>query len=311
MPGTYPAPPPTLSGDLETISRFLQSPTQIRRRLRDYRDLRFVSDQVLTGRYNTAGGAALYEQSEPFVTDRAVESVSPGAEYPMANIPTGTAGIAAVAKWGQKVPLTDEEITRNVYGAQVVDRCLRKVVNTIISQVDSVTMSAISSAVTQHIDAIDGWNAAGASPTTNILRDLLMAKKTITDLKMGYNPDSLLVDDLMYAYMMSDDKVTNALRRETTDNPIYTGTIEVIAGLTILHSPNAPVDPYVFASPQLGGMADEQAAPAGYNVADLAVQVKSIRKEELDAWHLQGRRITVPIVQELGAACYIDGADAA
>jgi hypothetical protein len=306
MPGTYPAAPPTISGDLETISRFLQSPTQIRRRLRDYRDLRFISDQVLTGRFNTAGGAALYELSEPFVTDRAVESVAPGSEYPMANLPSGTAGIAAVAKWGQKVPLTDEEISRNVYGQTVVDRCLRKVVNTIISQVDTVTMSAMSSAVTQHVDAGDAWNG---QTSTNILRDLLLAKKAITDLKMGYNPDSVLVDDLMYAYMMSDEKITAALQRETSASPVYTGQIERIAGLVILHSPNAPTHPYVFDSTQLGGMADEQAAPAGYNVADLAVQVKSIRKEELDAWHLQGRRITVPIVQEPGAGCYIDDAD--
>src|ERR1700748_3726442 len=99
MPNSYPASPPTLSGDLETISRFLQSPTQIRRRLRNFVDLRFVSDQVLTQRFNTSGGAALYEQSEPFVTDRAVEAVSAGSEYPFANLPTDTAAIAAVSKW--------------------------------------------------------------------------------------------------------------------------------------------------------------------------------------------------------------------
>src|SRR5258708_40135923 len=104
MPGTYPASPPTLSGDLETISRFLQSPTQIRRRLRDYTDLRFVSDQLLTQRFRTSGGAALYELSEPFVTDRTVEAVGAGAEYPFANMPTGTAGIAAAGQWGAKGP---------------------------------------------------------------------------------------------------------------------------------------------------------------------------------------------------------------
>src|SRR6266581_4681998 len=104
MPGSYPAAPPTLSGDLETISRFLQSPTQIRRRLRSYTDLRFVADQILTQRFRTAGGAALYELSEPFVTDRPVEAVGAGAEYPFANMPAGTAGIASVSKWGQKVP---------------------------------------------------------------------------------------------------------------------------------------------------------------------------------------------------------------
>src|SRR6266700_3673225 len=145
MPGSYPAAPPTLSGDLESISRFLQSPTQIRRRLRDYKDLRFVSDQLLTQRFRTSGGAALYELSEPFVTDRTVEAVGAGSEYPFANMPTGTAGIASVSKWGQRIRVSDEEIARNVYAGQTIDRSLRKTVNSIIKQVDSVTMSAITS----------------------------------------------------------------------------------------------------------------------------------------------------------------------
>ena len=45
----------------------------------------------------------------------------PGSEYPFANMPTGTGGIAAVSKWGQKVRLTDEEIARSVYAGQSVD----------------------------------------------------------------------------------------------------------------------------------------------------------------------------------------------
>src|SRR5690349_13934857 len=133
MPGTYPAAAPTLSGDTLSISRFLQSPAAIQRRLRDYRDLRFVSDQLLTGRYRSQGGAVLYEQSEPFVSDRTVEAVGAGSEYPYANLPTGTAAVAAIQKWGQKALLTDEEIARNAYAGAATDRAMRKVVNSIIS----------------------------------------------------------------------------------------------------------------------------------------------------------------------------------
>ena len=159
MPGAYPAAPPTLSGDLATVSRFLQNPENIRRRLRDFRDLRSVSDQLLTGRLRSQGGAVLYEQSEPFVTDRPVEQVSPGANYPYANLPVGTAGIAAVAKWGQKTFLSDEEILRSSL-SNVIDRALRKVVNSVIKQVDAVTMSAIASGVTQTQAVIAAWDAA-------------------------------------------------------------------------------------------------------------------------------------------------------
>jgi len=315
MPGTYPAPPPTLSGDLETISRFLQSPTQIRRRLRDYRDLRFVSDQILTQRFRTSGGAALYELSEPFVTDRAVEAVSAGSEYPYANMPTGTAGIAAVSKWGQRVKVTDDEIARNVYAGATVDRGLRKLVNSIIKQVDGVTMSVISSTVTNTVTHDAGglgpvWTTAytAAGPNPTVLKDLLLAKAKIVGQNLGYNPDTLLVDDIAYAYMMSDPNITNALRRETTDNPVYTGTIEIVAGLTIVVSPNiggfnTPGGPYVLDSTQLGGMADEMDGAPGYAMDQLSVQVKSVRLESNDAWDLQARRKTVPIVQEPASAC--------
>jgi len=309
MPGTYPAGPPTLTGDVESISRFLQSPTQIRRRLRDYTDLRFVSDQVLTQRFRSSGGAVLYEQSEPFVTDRPVESVAPGAEYPFANLPTGTAAIASVQKWGQKVRITDEEIARNIYAGQAVDRNLRKVVNSVIKQVDGVTMSAVTSAVTNAVSATGAGSTRWGAATPKILYDILTAKATIYALNLGYKPDTLLIGDTAYALMMADQTVTNALRREDSNNPIYTGQIEVIGGLAILVGGSmAGVDPYVLDSTQLGGMADEQDAAPGYAMDQLAVQIKSMRLDANDAWDLQGRRKTVPVVQEPGSACKITNA---
>jgi hypothetical protein len=304
MPGTYPAAAPTLSGDALTISRFLSNPTYLTRRLRDYRDLRFVSDQILTGRYRSQGGAVLYEQSEPFVTDRTVESVGAGSEYPYANLPTGTAAIAAIQKWGQKVLLTDEEIARNSYPGSAVDKGVRKVVNSIIAQVDSISMSLVSSAVTQTFAVTTAWNAA--SPT--FLRDILRAKAVVLALNLGYNVDTLLVNDTQYAYLMTDTTLTNTWRREATDNPVYTGNIERVAGLNIIVSPAvAAGNAFVLDSTQLGGMADEMDGAPGYAVSDLAVQVKSIRKDEQDAWDLQGRRKTVPIVQEPGAAVKLTG----
>jgi hypothetical protein len=303
MPGTFPAAAPTLSGDTLSISRFLQSPQAIARRLRDYKDLRFVSDQLLTQRFRSQGGAVLYEQTEPFVSDRTVEAVGAGSEYPYANLPTGTAAIAAIQKWGQKVLLTDEEIARNVYAGAAVDRQMRKVVNTVISQVDSVAMSAISSAVTNafNVTGTGGGVWTGATPT--ILRDILRAKAVIYALNLGYDPDTVVLNDTQYAYAMTDTNITNAWRRETTDNPVYTGMVERIAGLTVIISPNLPATTaYVLDSKSLGGMADETDGAPGYAVADLAVQIKSIRKDENDAWDLQGRRKTVPVVQEPGAA---------
>jgi hypothetical protein len=298
------ANPPTLSGDLLTISRFLQSPLAIQRRLRTFKDLRFVSDQLLTQRFRSQGGAVLYDMSESSVTDRAVEAVASGSEYPYANLPTGTAGLAAIAKWGQKVKLTDDEIARNMFGGSAVDRALKKVVNTIISQVDSITMSAIYSAITATFDVTSGGGAAWTAAAPTIVRDILRAKAAIVALNQGYNPDTLALNDTQYAYVMTDDKIAGLRQRETTDNPVYTGEIERLASLVIVRAPSI-TNPLVLDSTQLGGMADEIDGAPGYSVGDMGVQIKPIRKDDLDSWDLQGRRKTVPVVQEPGAGIEI------
>lgn len=294
-------PAPSLSGDNLTVSRFLTTPALIQRRLRTYQDLRFVSDQILTQRFRSAGGAVLYEQSDTNITDRTVEAVAPGSEYPYANTPDGAAALAAIVKWGQKVKLTDEEIARNVYGGTAVDRRFRKVITSIIKQVDTVTMSAVGSALadTGTAGAWDHATPASRKP----LDDILLAIQAIEDRNQGYTPDTLVVSTKAYTYLMLNDAIAQLRKREASDNPVYTGLIETIAGLKVIKTPNMPVasSAYVLDSTELGGMADETDGAPGYAVADLAVQIKAIRRDETDSWDLQGRRKTVPVVQETGA----------
>jgi hypothetical protein len=308
MPSTFPAATPTLSGDLLTISRFLSNPTYIQRRLRTFVDLRFVSDQLLTGRYRSQGGAVLYDQSEPFITDRAVTAVTPGSEYPYANIATGTAALAAIVKWGQKTLLTDEEIARTSLPGSAIDRALQKVVNSIIKQVDAVAMSAIAAAITATTATAGAWDHATVA-SRKPLDDVLLAIQAIEDQNNGYIPDTLVVGTKAYTYLMLNEQIQNARQREVSNNPVYTGMIETVAGLTVVKTPNVALatTATVLDSKALGGMADETDGAPGYSIADLAVQVQAIRKPSQDAWDLQGRRKTVPIIQEPGAGYEITG----
>jgi hypothetical protein len=305
MPGSYPAPAPTLSGDLLTINRLLQSPTYIQRRLRTFTDLRFVSDQILTQRFRSTGGAVLYEVSEPILFNRPVESVAPGSEYPLDTPPTGAAAVAAIQKWGLGTFMSDEEILRNVYGGVAVDRNLRKLVNSIIKQVDTVTLSAVASAVTATTPAGTAWTTS-----TGILRNIETAKAAILDLNQGYNPDTILMSSNKYALMASDATVSNLRRREATDNPVYNGEIEVIGGLKVVVAPLSSLpggsdDVWVFDTQQLGGMADEQDGAPGYTVSDMAIQTQSERAAKRDGWDMWGRRKTVPVIQEPAAGIKI------
>jgi hypothetical protein len=304
MPGTYPAAAPTLSGDTLSISRFLQnaraSAAPASQLPRSAVRLRPAADAA----------AALVRRRGAVRADRTVRHRPHrgggvgGSEYPFANLPTGTAAVAAVSKWGQKVRLTDEEIERNVYAGAAVDRTLQKVVNSIISQVDSVTMSAIGTALADTA-TLGKWDAG----TPKILNDILNARRIILARNLGYNPDTIVVSDLGYMSMMVDTVISNLWRRETTDNPVYTGQVQQIAGMTVVVTPNLPVATscFVLDSKALGGMADEMDSAPGYSVADLAVQIKSIRLDANDAWDLQGRRKTVPVVQETGAGQEITG----
>jgi hypothetical protein len=310
MPYAFPAAAPTLSGDLLTISRFLADPVRVQRRLRDYTDLRFVSDQLLKDRQRASGGAALYDMTEPFISDRTVEAVSAGSEYPYANLGTGTAGIAAIQKWGQKALLTDEEITRKSYPMTAVDRALTKVITTVIKQVDTVSMAAIGTAITAEVATAGSWD--NATPANRKpLDDILLGIQFIEDLNLGYKADTLVVSPKGYTYLMLNDAIAQLRKRESSDNPVYTGMIETVANLTVIKTPNLPVATraWILDSSQLGGMADEAADAPGYAQFGgfAGVEVKSIRKEGQDAWDLQARRLTVPFVQETGAGYEITG----
>ena len=236
--------------------------------------------------------------------------MSAGSEYPYANLGTGTAGLAAIQKWGQKALLTDEEITRKSWPMSAVDRALTKVVTTVIKQVDTVSMAAIGTAITAEVATAGSWD--NATPANRKpLDDILLAIQAIEDLNLGYRADTLVVSPKAYTYLMLNDAIAQLRKRETSDNPVYTGMIETVANLTVIKTPNLPVitRAWVLDSNQLGGMADEAAGAPGYAAyGGLAgVEVKSIRKEGQDAWDLQARRLTVPFVQEPGAGYEITG----
>lgn len=310
MAVTYPPVQPTLSGDVLTISRFLNNPTLVARRLRTLAEQRFISDVLLSGRISTTSGSVLYETSESIYSDRAPQSVAPGAEYPLTPISTGNASLAKTVKWGNDALITDEAIARQLFNP--VDKALTKLVNQTVKTVDGVSMSAVNSAVTQNTAAIASWAGTGSTP--QILRDVARAVANIVKLNQGYEPDYLIVDDATYANLISDTGVATLLRRENQTNPVYTGVFPVINGLTVLPSPNitnaGTTSAYalVVDSRALGSMVDENLGGPGYvNSGGVGIQAKSIREDESDTWRLRCRRVTVPIIQEPAAAWKITG----
>ncbi|QJU52936.1 hypothetical protein SCB71_06335 [Herbiconiux sp. KACC 21604] len=306
MPYTYPPAAPTLSGDTVTISRFLNNPTLIARRLRTLLEQRYIADALLTGRFNVEGGAVQYETGETIFTTDNPRAVAPGSEYSLTGLGTGTASIAKTVKWGQDAKITDEAIKRQ--GFNPVERGLTKLANQNVKYVDSVALSAISSAVTQTSAAAAAWTGATAA---QIFKDVALAKASIVALNQGYDPDTVVVSDIAWANALSAFVAAGYFARESdADNPAITGNFPTINGLRWLVTPNLPTanTALVLDSASLGGMADEKLGGPGYaSVNNVGVEVKSIRKEDTDSWRLRARRVTVPVVLEPAAAWKLTG----
>lgn len=306
MPYTYPPAGPSLSGDIETISRFLNSPTLISRRLRTILEQRYISDTILSGRFTVRGGAVQYETGESIFTADNPRAVAPGSEYPLTTAATGVASMAKTVKWGQDVEVTDESIARQNFDP--VNRAMIKLANQNVKFIDSVALSAISSAVTASQAAQASWSTATAK---QILTDVATTKASILALNQGYNPDTVVVDDTTWAYAYANFTSGGFLPRETdSSNPLVTGTFPVIDGMRWLPTPNLPTAGTVLVldSTMLGGMADEDLGGPGYaSAGGVGIQAKTMRDDEDDKWRLRCRRVTVPIVVEPAAARKITG----
>ena len=316
MPHIYPPAPPTLQGDILTISRFLNAPALVQRRLRTIAEARFLADSILTGRYETSGGALLYEQSENIYSSLPLEAVSAGAEYPRASAAPGPAALAGVTKWGQDVPVTDEHIHR--YGRRAVDVSLLKITNYLVRQIDTIAMTLLGASV----PAANQIPTAGAvpwnDPDANILLDLMTAKATIESYDQGYSCDTVITTDMGKAWITADAKIIAGLAREAgggvgNATVTATGEIQSVAGMRIFATNNIPplaaASVFVVDSTLLGGLAYERLESPEYT-GDPANGVESWTRRDPsanDQWLIRGRRPVVPIIQEPLAAAAITG----
>lgn len=302
----YPPAAPTYADPNLTASRFLQNPKWIARRMQELGDLRYVGTRLLRGRQNTVGGAVGYEQVEAIFADTNPEIVAPGSEYTLTTIQDGPAGLARVAKWGKDTLITDESVKRR--NMDPVEKGLRKLVNSAAYVIDTSVLSVIASAITATAPASALWTSA--SP--KILLDVMKGAATMRGLNLGYEPDTLVVDDIAWAYLAADPTIAAAMRRESETNPIYTGRFQILAGLEVVPVPaanlpgNVGTNAWVIDSQQLGFIATEDLG-GGYERAGELVESKRIREDNTDSTRIRARANFAPVVTDPGAGFKISG----
>lgn len=299
---TYPVPAIATTETLTTeqIHQLLKSQSTIARRVRTLANQRFISDALLKGRFQTIGGAVLYENGEPIYAPDDPEAIMPGGEYPRSQVSTGDLAAAKVDKWGRDVPVTDESIKRR--GINVVDTALTQLVNRMVKFVDSAALGVIASKVTQTSAATANWTTAKA-----IVASVEKAKAEAEESGEGHVLDTIVLKPTHYATVMSLFLDAGLLPREAA-NPLITGSWPQVLDLTWLRSPHVPSNaPIIVDTDELGGMADEDLGGPGYSKSLPGVETKSIREDKIDGYLLRSRRVTVPVVTDPSAGIAITG----
>lgn len=287
MPGTtYPPAPPTIDGQGRiTVEQFLKTPTRVQRTIADLTAQRFLAERIF-GSGNADGGAVIYDQltgSDNLYTERDVQAIEPGSEFPLTDVGELMPKVAAVSKWGGAGIVTYEAARRDA--RDVLNRKLTRIRNTIVRKVDTVAIAALNAAPTGGAVGTDWSNTT----TRDAIGDIARATNTIDNLDLGYMADTVLINPTQELELFMDKSIRDALPKESnTDNPIASGRINGLMGLTWYASNRVPLGTaYVLASTQAGSLHDE--VPLYSRVVD---------QPERERYLIQAARVTVPVVTD-------------
>jgi hypothetical protein len=146
----YPLGAPTVSGNNITVDTMLQQPTRITKYLSDLSIRGFWADQVFTPSGGVSGGAILYTQlteNALFVSsDRDVQNVEPGAEFPLVTFDRPQPLTKQVEKFGGKFFVTDEAKDRN--DPTMLRQGTQRLANTINRRIHTNAVNEIDAQIT-------------------------------------------------------------------------------------------------------------------------------------------------------------------
>lgn len=297
---TYPVAARSGGLTIEETHLLLQSPELIAARVSDLTDQRFISDFLLTGRYEARGGGVFYENGDEIFPADASASVGPNGEYPKTVLTSGEITAAKTDKRGLETDITDERIAR--FGQGTLDKGLTKLSNGIIRDVDGIAMAVVASKVT------DTYASQSWTTIANVIGALAAAKANREDLALGLDLDTVALTGAQWAKVMSLFASAGVLPREE-GNVIVNGQFPTnLLGYTWVTSPHiVGSDPMLVDREQLGGMADEDLQSPDY-VRSGEFNVETYTKRNTtDSYTVRARRVTVPVVIEPRAGLKITG----
>lgn len=242
-PVAHPLGPPSVSGTLITVDTMLQQPTRITRMIMDLTLQRFIADRVFASAGGVSGGAVIYDtvQANELYTNRDVQRVEPGAEFPLVTSERLVPNVAQVEKWGGKVFVTDEARDRN--NAAGFTNQMRQLGNTVVRKINQRCIEVLEAAITASgfTSAGRNWGAVvvGGSSQSNVTlfpaRDFMLAQQLAETDELGVvydlwllNPQEYTALALVYGSTLSD--ILNSLNLSIyVSNRVTAGTAYVVA----------------------------------------------------------------------------------
>lgn len=286
MPTTYPPAPPTIDGQGRiTVEQFLRTPSRVQRVIADLTRERYIAERIF-GTGDAQGGAVVYDQlvgSDNLYTERDVQAIEPGSEFPLTDVGELAPKVAAVSKWGGAGIVTYEAARRDA--RDTLNRKLTRIRNTIVRKVDTVAIAALNAAP---INASTGTDWSDTD-TRDAIGDIALAVNKIDNQDLGYVADTVLINPTQELELFLDKGIRDALPRENSAaNPIASGRLSGLMGLTWYASNRVPVGTaYVLASTQAGSLRDE-----------LPLYSRVVDQPERERYLIQAARVTVPIVTD-------------
>lgn len=294
------------AGDLTAaeVQTLLENPIQLAHRMDDILNKAFVSDLLLTGVADVTGtGSALIEEDAEIFPDRDPEEVNDHGEYPKTPISEGPGQLVKAVKRGQETDISDAAIARRP--GSVLDKALAVLANGLIRSVDSLSLAAIASKVTQTHAASALWENGNGS---KIVEDVLLAKAEIDENELGYSPNVAVLRPTDYARVSASLISANIMPREQS-NPLLAGdgSFEYLGLIWTQTIHTVSENPLLVDATQLGGMLSEDLGGGYAAYGDRGIEVKTIRHDDNDSWTVRVRRVTNPYIVAPKAGIFITG----
>jgi len=258
MPDLFPPLAPTVSGIRVSMDWFLQNPARVEHVIADLAAQRFIADRILTPGPTATGGAVIYDQvlANELYMGRDVQSIEPGMEFPVLNQLEAAPLVARVTKWGGAARYSYEQIRRD--RRDVLARGFTQLSNTIVKKVDGNAIAALRAAPILTGAAAGSWAATPGS----IVKDIQTGMTAVDKLDMGYRITDALITPTTHLKMITNATLLSLLPREgvrpTVPNPIASGELQNVLGLTWYPTNRVTDDEVILVSGRVAGSISDE-----------------------------------------------------